>query len=50
MVRLLLAVEFKMPLKSRSKTSDEKKKTVQATASVKGMFKVDNIGEGSDIF
>ena len=37
-----------MPLKSRSKTNDEKKKTVQTTASVKGVYKVDNVGEGSE--
>jgi hypothetical protein len=37
-----------MPLKSRSKTSDEKKKIVQTTTSVKGMCKVDNTGKGSD--
>ena len=30
-------VQFKMPLKSRTKTNDEKKKTVQTTASAKGI-------------
>ena len=40
-------VQFKMPLKSRTKTNDEKKKTVQTTASAKGMYKVANIDKGS---
>ena len=46
-VRLLCTDEFKMPLKSRSKAGDEKKKTVQTNASVKGMYKVDNVGKVS---
>ena len=31
-------VQFKMPLKSRTKTNDEKKKTMQTTASAKGII------------